>query len=340
MVSRKSERLINLTIALLATKRFITKSEIFKTIEGYEGSSESKERMFERDKDDLRSLGIEIEVGSFDPLFNDEAGYRIKQERYQLDLGDITALEISLLSLAAQAWQGASLDDAAQRALVKLNSLGIAVDEENISDSTPFFTDGGLDLPIITRAIAEHQILEFTYRNYELSEEVRSVVPIGLSTRSGFWYFTGVDQSIEEIRTFRFDRVIGSSGVWYFTGVDQSIEEIRTFRFDRVIGSFIVKKGPKDFETPENFDSQRIFERDIATQAVIDIRLGKGTSLRALASSTKSIGEWDQVQIPILDMRTLSALILWHGDDVYVHSPNELREIIIAGLKDLVKTHG
>jgi proteasome accessory factor B len=313
MVSRKSERLINLTIALLATKRFITKSEIFKTIEGYEGSSESKERMFERDKDDLRSLGIEIEVGSFDPLFNDEAGYRIKQERYQLDLGDVTALEISLLSLSAQAWQGASLDDAAQRALVKLNSLGIAVDEENIPDSAPFFSDGGLDLPIITRAIAEHQILEFTYRNYELTDEVRSVVPIGLSTRSGFWYFTGVDQSIEEIRTFRFDRVIGS---------------------------FTVKRGPKDFETPENFDSKRIFERDIDTHAVIDIRRGKGTSLRALASSTKPIGEWDQVQIPILDMRTLSALILWHGDDVYVHSPIELREIIIASLKELVKTHG
>jgi len=313
MVSRKSERLINLTIALLATKRFITKSEIFKTIEGYEGSSESKERMFERDKDDLRSLGIEIEVGSFDPLFNDEAGYRIKQERYQLDLGDVTALEISLLSLAAQAWQGASLDDAAQRALVKLNSLGIAVDEENMPDSAPFFSDGGLDLPIITRAIAEHQILEFTYRNYELTDEVRRVVPIGLSTRSGFWYFTGVDQSIEEIRTFRFDRVIGT---------------------------FTVKKGPKEFETPENFDSKRIFERDIDNHAVIDIRRGKGTSLRALATSTKSIGEWDQVQIPILDMRTLSSLILWHGDDVYVHSPFELREIIIASLKELVKTHG
>jgi proteasome accessory factor B len=313
MVSRKSERLINLTIALLATKRFITKSEIFKTIEGYEGSSESKERMFERDKDDLRSLGIEIEVGSFDPLFNDEAGYRIKQERYQLDLGDVTALEISLLSLAAQAWQGASLDDAAQRALVKLNSLGIAVDEENIPDSAPFFSDGGLDFPIVTRAIVEHQILEFTYRNYELTDEVRGVVPIGLSTRSGFWYFTGVDQSIEEIRTFRFDRVVGT---------------------------FTVKKGPKDFETPENFDSKRIFERDIETHAVIDIRRGKGTSLRALASSTKSIGEWDQVQIPILDMRTLSALILWHGDDVYVHSPIELREIIIASLKELVQAHG
>lgn len=312
-VSRKSERLINLTIALLATKRFITKSEIFKTIEGYEGSAESKERMFERDKDDLRSLGIEIEVGSFDPLFNDEAGYRIKQERYQLDLGQITPLEISLLSLAARAWQGASLDDAAQRALVKLNSLGIAVDEENLPDTVPFFSDSGIELPVITRAITEHQILEFTYRNYDLSEEVRRIVPIGLSTRSTFWYFTGVDQSIEEIRTFRFDRVIGS---------------------------FSVKKGPKDFATPENFDSKEVFEGDMNLQAVVDIRHGKGKSLRALASSTESKGEWDQVQIPILDMRTLAGLILWHGDDVYVHSPIELRESIINSLKELVNTHG
>lgn len=313
MVSRKSERLINLTIALLATKRFITKSEIFKTIEGYEGSSESKERMFERDKDDLRSLGIEIEVGTFDPLFNDEAGYRIKQERYQLDLGDITALEISLLSLAAQAWQGASLDDAAQRALVKLHSLGIAVDETNLPVSIPFLSDGGLDLPKITHAIAEHQILEFIYRNYDLSEENRRVVPIGLSTRSGYWYLTGVDQSIEEVRTFRFDRVIGS---------------------------FTVKKGPKNFETPENFDSQNLFERVENIDAVIDVRRGKGTSLRALASSTKSIGEWDQLQIPILDVKSLSALILWHGDDVYVHSPVELRESIVSSLKEIVKAHG
>ena len=269
--------------------------------------------MFERDKDDLRSIGIEIEVGSFDPLFNDEAGYRIKQERYQLDLGDITALEISLLSLAAQAWQGASLDDAAQRALVKLHSLGIAVDEANLPVSIPFLSDGGLDLPKITHAIAEHQILEFIYRNYDLSEENRRVVPIGLSTRSGYWYLTGVDQSIEEVRTFRFDRVIGS---------------------------FTVKKGPKNFETPENFDSQNLFERVESFDAVIDVRRGKGTSLRALASSTKSIGEWDQLQIPILDVKSLSALILWHGDDVYVHSPVELRESIVSSLKEIVKAHG
>jgi hypothetical protein len=54
------------------------------------------ERMFERDKDDLRNLGITIEVGSFDPLFEDEVGYRIRPENYRAEIGSITPRELSL----------------------------------------------------------------------------------------------------------------------------------------------------------------------------------------------------------------------------------------------------
>ena len=87
MSDEKTERLINLTMALLATKRYLSKTEIFEQVAGYSGSTETKERMFERDKVDLRALGIEIEVGSHDPLFDDEPGYRISQRNYQLNLG-------------------------------------------------------------------------------------------------------------------------------------------------------------------------------------------------------------------------------------------------------------
>ena len=38
--------------------------------------------MFERDKDDLRSLGVPIEVGSIDPFFEDEPGYRIRADAF------------------------------------------------------------------------------------------------------------------------------------------------------------------------------------------------------------------------------------------------------------------
>ncbi|KRO35994.1 MAG: hypothetical protein ABR54_04525 [Actinobacteria bacterium BACL15 MAG-120619-bin91] len=313
-MSRKIERLINLTIALLATKRYLTKSEIFRSVEGYEGSPETKERMFERDKDDLRSLGIEIEVGSYDPLFNDEAGYRIKQEKYQLDLGQITPTEISLLSLAAQAWQGASFDEAAQKALLKLNSIGVPSDSLTLPGASNKLSDGGRDFPLIAKAIADQQLLTFTYIDSQLFQNVRKIVPIGLSSRAGFWYLSGVDQEIQEIRTFRVDRIEGE---------------------------IAASKGPRDFETPQNFDPKGVFEGGSpASFASIDVRKGKGTSLRALATSTESLGEWDRLRVPIYNLHTLASMVLWHGNDVFVQQPQELREILIGQLDSLVKSHG
>jgi len=286
-VSRKIERLINLTIALLATKRYLTKSEIFNSVDGYEGTPETKERMFERDKDDLRSLGIEIEVGSFDPLFNDEAGYKIKQEKYQFELGDISSTEVSLLSLAAEAWQEASFGDVAQKALLKLRSIGIASDEISIPGSVQKLNDGGQDLSLITKAIAQSQLLIFSYLDSSMKTVTRKIVPIALSTRSGFWYLSGVDQDVQEMRTFRIDRIQGQISA---------------------------TAGPTDFEAPLGFDSNTALSHSPTTEiAVIDVRVGKGTSLRALAISTKSLGEWDQIRVPIFNLDSLCSLILWHG---------------------------
>ena len=313
-MSRKIERLINLTIALLATKRYLTKSEIFKTVEGYEGSAETKERMFERDKDDLRSLGIEIEVGSFDPLFNDEAGYRIKQESYRLDLGQITPVEVSLLSLAAEAWQEASFGDVAQKALLKLRSIGIPGDELVMPSTVNKLSDGGQDIALISKAISLHQIMNFDYLDTEMSANFRSIVPISLSTRSGFWYLAGVDQDVEEIRTFRLDRIVGD---------------------------ITVTVGPADFEVPPGFNSKEAVS-SISPQglAIIDVRRGKGSALRALATSVQSLGEWDQLKIPIFNLDSLSSLVLWHGLDAMVKEPVALQNVVIDHLEALVRNHG
>ena len=313
-MSRKIERLINLTIALLATKRYLTKSEIFNSVEGYEGTPETKERMFERDKDDLRSLGIEIEVGSFDPLFNDEAGYKIKQEKYQFELGDISSTDVSLLSLAAEAWQEASFGDVAQRALLKLRSIGIASDEISIPGSVHKLNDGGQDLSLITKAIAQNQILNFAYLDSSMKIFQRRVVPIALSTRSGYWYLTGVDQEIQEIRTFRVDRIQGEVSA---------------------------SEGPRDFETPVGFDASKALSHSPTNDfAVIDVRVGKATSLRALAISTKSLGEWDQIRVPIFNLDSVASLVLWHGQDAFVQEPQNLRELVIQHLEALVHNHG
>ncbi len=311
-MSRKIERLINLTIALLATKRYLTKSEIFRTVEGYEGSAETKERMFERDKDDLRSLGISIDVGSFDPLFNDEAGYRIKSDNYQLNLGEITPTEISLLSLAADAWQGAALADAAQNAILKLSSMGVPADPIDIPGLSPKLSNSSKDLETITAAIGNSDFLVFDYLSTDLLAEQRTIIPIALSNKAGFWYVSGIDHDVQEVRTFRFDRVMGS---------------------------ITVKKNKDPFEFPSEFELDQIDSTATIGAAIIDVRKGKGHALRSLATSLKDLGEWDQIRVPIFSIEYLTAQILWHGEDVFVHEPSDLRDNIVERLEALAINH-
>ena len=96
MSDQKTERLINLTLALLSSKRYLTKSEIFNNVAGYSGSPETMERMFERDKDELRNLGIRIEVRALDPLFEDDQGYLIDSDTFQINPNDFSQEEIFL----------------------------------------------------------------------------------------------------------------------------------------------------------------------------------------------------------------------------------------------------
>ena len=313
-MSRKSERLVNLTIALLATRRYLTKSEIFRSIEGYEGNDESKERMFERDKDDLRSLGIEIEVGGFDPIFNDEAGYRIKPESYALDLGEISGADIALLSLAANAWNGQALNAIAHSALLKLKSIGIDSDIDAIPMLAPRMVSASSELVTVVEAITTRSPITFTYIGQDLENQKRTLNPYALASRDGFWYFAGMD-------------------------LDKGA--IRTFRLDRVEGEIVVGKKNDSFEIPAGFDLFSHLDEGISAKlATIDIRKGKAFALRKKALSVVEKGEWDQITIQYGDDATIIDSLLWHLDDVVVIEPSELRESVVKILSSMVVNHG
>ena len=313
-MSRKSERLVNLTIALLATRRYLTKSEIFRSIEGYEGNDESKERMFERDKDDLRSLGIEIEVGGFDPIFNDEAGYRIKPESYALDLGEISGADIALLSLAANAWNGQALNAIAHSALLKLKSIGIDSDIDAIPMLAPRMVSASSELVTVVEAITTRSPITFTYIGQDLENQKRTLNPYALASRDGFWYFAGMD-------------------------LDKGA--IRTFRLDRVEGEIVVGKKSDSFEIPAGFDLFSHLDEGISAKlATLDIRKGKAFALRKKALSVVEKGEWDQITIQYGDESTFIDSLLWHLDDVVVIEPSELRESVVKILSSMVVNHG
>jgi proteasome accessory factor B len=161
---RKTERLINLTLALLATKRYLKKSEILSNVAGYEGTQEAKERMFERDKDDLRSLGIEIEVGDLDIFFEDEPGYRIPQKSYELNVPNLSGRELALLSIASSFWNDSVLAPNAQSGIRKLQSLGIPATLEFEFRMKYRFDNPSELLEEITKAILQKSKIKLNWR--------------------------------------------------------------------------------------------------------------------------------------------------------------------------------
>lgn len=312
-VSRKSERLVNLTIALLATKRYLTKSEIFATVAGYSGDAEAKDRMFERDKDDLRSLGIEIELGTFDPLFEDEAGYRIKPERYSLQISDLDTTSIALLSKAAQVWRDAALGESAQIGLRKLKGLGL---DSNLDDIAGVYVaphSAPEQLPDLITAVTERREITFEYFNSELVAEVRKVHPYRLSNSRGYWYLIGRDLHVDELRTFRVDRCVS------------------TISLGRMPAAYEI-----DYPALDQADQ----DFSIAEVAHIAVRRGREFNFPQANVVGDIDDEWVELFIYFFDAERVIQEVLWLGDDAYIISPAHLREKIISNLEEAIAHHG
>src|SRR6266513_533586 len=130
MSKRKTERLLGLVVCLLSTTRYLTAEQVRQAVPGYPEQDELFKRMFERDKEDLRDLGVPLETGVNHP-FDDDPGYRIRQQAYQLPELRLEADEAAVLGLAARVWRRAELAGAAAGALLKLRAAGIDAGPEN-----------------------------------------------------------------------------------------------------------------------------------------------------------------------------------------------------------------
>lgn len=300
-MSRKNERLVNLTIALLHTSRYLSKAEIFTRVAGYTGSAESMERMFERDKDELRTMGIPISVSQIDPLFDDEIGYRIDPSEYSFDIGPLTPTQVALLAHATEVIE-APLEDLA----VKVRSLGDAPSLPEIEGERAGVAP---DLTSFLDAIHARAEIAFHYENVDGEDELRSLQPFSIICRYGHWYLTGFDLNRKERRTFRIDRIIGTPKIG----------------------------NPGSFEIPADFSPQDLFGP--LERAVLDVRVGKGHFFRQRALSITEGEESDRIVIAYDDESFLLERILWHLDDVLVVEPLELRRKVIQSLQEVVRIH-
>lgn len=204
----KTDRLLNIVAALLATPVALTAEELRERVPGYEHQNDDTfRRTFERDKDDLRSLGVPIETVTVEHFEQQRAAYRIRHERYELpdpglDPHELAALHLAATSVRLEGIPADEVDDAMR----KLG--GVAQSDDTTGRRGRTRTIGELatpaGLPTLFDAVLERRPVEFDYAGSE-----RHIQPHRLQYEQGRWYVSGHDTDRDATRSFRLDRITG-----------------------------------------------------------------------------------------------------------------------------------
>ncbi len=315
--TRKSERLLNLLIMLLVQRHFVTKDRI-RAILYPDSRDDAFEKMFERDKEELRSLGVPIEVGSLDPMFEDEPGYRIKPDEFALPDIRLAADEAAVVGLATRVWEHARLAEATTDAVRKLTAAGVEVDVSALDIAQPRLGADEPTFDVFWEATQHRQAVEFDYRRPGQTEPTtRHLQPWG---------------------------VVRYAGRWYVLGLDTDRGEERVFRLSRVVGEARLRGGPGAYAVPEGVDlretTRRLAPAPEPVEMTLLLRAGSGAALRRTALSVRpdvpgpDDDTWDRLVLrrerPVEELLAL-------GDDVVVEAPVELRDEIVARLTEVVR---
>ena len=205
MAVSKVERLLTLMAVLLEASRPLTGLEIRARVPGYPDVDSSFRRAFERDKDDLRDMGVPLRIEPI-PLTDPPAeGYRIRKQDYYLRDPGLEPAELEALNLAASTVHlegGPGME-----ALWKLGgAVASSGGDTRRTEAGPGVGSLPVDANLVSAftGVMERRVLQFTYR-----EVAREVNPYRLDFVRGRWYLNGFDQVRGEERWYRLSRVDG-----------------------------------------------------------------------------------------------------------------------------------
>ncbi|MGB8652304.1 MAG: WYL domain-containing protein [Mycobacteriales bacterium] len=318
MAAKKTERLLNLVICLLATRRYLSVQQIREMVPGYDiGSEEAFRRMFERDKEELRDLGVPLETGS-NSHWDDEVGYRIARRDYELPEISLEPDEAAALGLAARLWQSAPLAGPTGSALLKLRAAGI----DPPSGATGLEPRIGASEPAFEACLAgarDGRRLRFSYRAAGSTEpEQRHVEPWG---------------------------VVSWHGRWYLVGHDLGRAATRVFRLSRIVGTVSAEGPPGEVQRPPGQDLRAMVAamatETPTTTAQVRVRAGSCWELRRAATTITDAGEgWQLVELGYSDPERFAERVAGYGADAVVLSPDEARAAVVRRLQALAGPAG
>jgi len=309
---------VNLVIALLGTRQYVTAARIRATVPGYEAddgterADEAFKRMFERDKAELREMGVPLEVGRTS-AFDTEDGYRIARADYELPEITLTGEEAAAVGLALRLWESAQLAGAAHSALVKLKAAGIDVDTSRSIPLQPRLGAGEPAFEACYAAARDRRTLAFDYRRPDEDAPVRRhVQPWGVVAWHGRWYLVGFDLDRQAPRQFRLSRMVGGPTPTGRSGA---------------------------FEPPADVDLAAVVAGQVGGEehlVVVRARPGTAIGLRRGATPLGGTADGDdRLELRTTDLGRLADQLAAYGADVVVESPATLRDAVTARLTSL-----
>ncbi len=317
MSKQKTERLLSLVVCLLSSRRYLTAGQIREAVPGYPDTFDAFKRMFERDKDELRELGIPLEIGT-NASSEEEVGYRISRQAYELPEIMLEPDEAAVLGLAAKVWQRAELAGAAAGGLLKLRAAGIEADETARPGIEPRLTTEEASFGPLWSAVRDRRPVTFGYRAAgRTAVQTRNLEPWGVVNRNGIWYVVGFDTDRADERVFRLSRIEGQVSL---TGP---------------AGYVVVPPGTDVRRAVRDWDGAPPAVRI----AELKVRSGAGYGLRRRNKSEVPGGAgegWDLVRTEFSDVGWYADYIASFGADVIVLEPVDLREAVIRKLKGVL----
>jgi proteasome accessory factor B len=237
---RADERVLQLLLYLLNAGGPVSRADIFEAIDAYRTRNPAAgERKFERDKKDLRELGVPIEEPE------DGANlYQVDPRKYELPPIQLDPDERAALVLAAEAlrrWDGLAYRDLVEDGLRKLSfdaAMQGRVPPAHLAVALPPRRRGSGVRKLVaalTGAVQGRKRVTITYAPADGDPTERAVSPHALVYTGGDWQLIGHCHLRDAPRTFRVDR-------------------IRRLRV-------APKPGTPDFERPADFDASRYVQR-------------------------------------------------------------------------------
>lgn len=322
------ERLFSLVLALLATESGLTKAEILSTVQGYRqryaagGDNANLERQFERDKDDIRDLGVPLETieAPGEAGNNQLLRYRIPRGAYELP-ADLTfdPDEIALLNLAAMVWREGSISGESRRALLKLRSLGVVADEPLVGYAPRVRLRDPAFEPL-SAALDRGLVVRFAYlKPGEESARNREVIPLALVQYQGRWHL-----SAEE-----------------YVDAGRTAGDRKTFLLRRIVGP--ITTGPVAPPRPGDHAADTVADLDrlwAASAAIVEVEPGSDADTRLRhRRGTEEVGA-AVLRLRYVDADILADELSGFGPEVRVVEPAALRDAVRARLERVVADHG